>query len=211
MMDKADSIWGRGLTFMIKAFNTAFATAFMTVAMGSTMSCAQNPLPPKNLRYQNFQDPSFDPAYSIAWDAMGALYNGTESEKGREDVINPFMDIAQTDLNGDRMDEIIAVPVPSIPESLTLCEKNQTCPYYILEVRDRTVHTLGVIKAGMIDRGDDIVNGYWTLNVYQRNDRTGDYESPVVYVYDPAKDSYAPKPSLSSTILPRPAPTTSKP
>lgn len=188
-MDKADSIWGKGLNHVKKAWKNAVAAALLGSVACSPVAYADGALPLKFLKYESYQDPMFDPAYSIAWDAMAHLYQGTEFEKGKTDTIHPFLDIAQIDLNGDNQHEIIAVPVPTEPEDKPLCTEVQICPFYILEVRDKSVRNLGIIPAATIDRGDDVQNGYWTLNVFQR-DKEGKFTAPQVYAYDRKKDEY---------------------
>ena len=204
MMVKADRARGKGLFHMQKAWNKAVAIALLgTVACGQPSYAQNTENPVKFIKYEYYQDPSYDPAYTIAWDAMASIYKGSEFEKGKVDGANPFLEVGQIDLNGDRMDEIIAVPVPTEPESLPLCtEINQICPFYLLEVRDKTVHNLGIIKAAAIDRGDDVENGYWTLKVYQRTDSGDKYTGPFIYAYDRKKDGYFKK--TSSSILPLP-------
>lgn len=199
MMDKADRHRGKGFFFMQKAWKQAVAMAFLGTVACAPLAMADKPIP--SILYKVRQDPSFDPAYSLAQDAMAALYKGSEYEKGKPDSVNPFISIAQIDLNGDRMDEIIAAPVISYPESVTLCTpKNQICPFYILEVRGDKLVNLGIIKAATIEPGDDIVNGYWTLNVYQRDEK-GEYTKAAVYAYNKQKSVFeqtgksAPKPS----------------
>lgn len=194
MMDKADSFWGRFFVRMKKAWKNAVAAALLGSAACVPSAYADGVLPLKIMKYESYQDPMFDPAYSIAWDAMAGLYKDTEFEKGRTNTINPFLDIAQFDLNGDNQFEIIAAPVPTDPEDKPLCTEVQICPFYILEVRDKTVRNLGIIPAATIDRGDDVKNGYWTLKVFQRN-ASGKFIAPETYAYDRAKDEYVLQPA----------------
>jgi hypothetical protein len=212
MMVKADGARGKGLFRMKQAWKRAVTVAFIGTMACSPLAMAQDGIPRTVVKYEAYQDPSFDPAYTIAWDAMAALYKGSEYEKGNPYGQNPYLDVGQIDLNGDQMDEIIAVPVPAYPESVQLCTVvNQICPYYILEVRDKTVHTLGIIKAALIDRGNDVQNGYWTLKVYQR-DKNGEYTKPSEYIYDRKKDGYVPNGASSkSSVAPKPSAPASKP
>lgn len=211
MMEKADRLRDRFFKGMIEAWKAAVMTAMVTFTAGVADAwSAEIPEPRTIAKYENFQDPSFDPAYTIARKAMRDLYKGSEYDDANTDPVNPFLDIAQIDLDGDRLEEIIAVPVPSYPETAKLCTGQQICPFYILQVRDKNVHILGIIKAALIDRGDDVKNGFWTLKVYQRND-AGRFVTPVNYVFDKKTDSYLPEvpvPNKSPTKPTSPAPAT---
>lgn len=203
-MGKADSIWGKGFNHVKKAWKNAVAAAFLGTVACSPMAYADGVLPLRILKYESYQDPMFDPAYSIAWDAMSGLYRDTEFQKGTADTINPFLDIAQIDLNGDQQHEIIAAPVPTDPEDKPLCSEVQICPFYVLEVRGTKVHNLGTILAATIDRGDDVKNGYWTLKVFQR-DKSGEFTpTPETYAYDRAKDKYVLQSPAASAPANRP-------
>lgn len=200
MMDKADRLRDRIFNAMKQAWKTAAMTAVATVALGVAGGCAQDAGVPRNLKYIYNQNPMFDPAYTLARDAMAGLYIGSEYQTGGG--VNPSIDIAQTDLNGDQMDEIIATPVEATDEeeTATLCNADKTCPFYVLEVRNNAVHKLAVINAFTVDRGDDIKNGYWTLTVYrQAPDGT---PLPSTYVYDKQKDGYVPAASPAPAKAP---------
>lgn len=204
MMDKADNHRGKGFFFMQKAWKQAVAMALLGTVACAPLALAEKPIP--SILYRVHQDPMFDPAYTLAQDAMAELYKGSEYEKGRPDAVNPFISLAQVDLNGDRMDEIIASPVISYPESVNLCTpKNHICPFYILEVRGDKVVNLGVIKAATIDLGEDIQNGYWTINVYQR-DAKGNYTKPDLYAYNKTNDRFERWQASPSTAPPAAVP-----
>lgn len=211
-MDKAGRMRGKGLIHMKIAWKAAVMATVASVVLGTTASHAQpagdDGFPPRFFRYELYQHPMFDPAYSIAWKAMEPIYKGTEYERRPQtptDVpTNPYITVSDFDLNGDKMPEIISYPQETAEEYEVLCKDEITCPFFVLEVRDKQVHTLAIIPAVMVDRGDDIVNGYWTLKVYTANKNIPDYKNPQTYVYDRQKDSYVLKasPTPASSAAP---------
>ncbi len=208
MMDKADRLRDRIFNAMKQAWKTAAMTAVATVALGIAGGCAQDsvqmPLRAKFLKYDYFQSPIYDPAYSIARDSMAPLFNGTAYSNDT----NPSLDIAQTDLNGDQQDEIIATPIEGTEEeeTATLCNpQTYLCPFYIIEVKGERPQILGIIYAAMVDRGDEIKNGYWTLTAYTLSPaKTPDV---VTYAFDRQQGKYMPQqpektPSPQKTVIP---------
>ena len=187
---------------MKQAWKTAVMTAVATAAMGTTMACAQYDQV-KSIKYEYFQNPIYDPVYEIAWKAMAPLYKGTEYEFGAKNI-NPSIDIAQVDLNGDRLPEIISTPVESSDETAELCPGDGNCPFYVFVVRDKAVHSLLKVNAYAIDMGDDIKNGYWTLKVLVADAKAKDGRKELIYAYDKKADGYVLQPSSVSSIIPKP-------
>jgi hypothetical protein len=137
------------------------------------------------IAYEFHQNDRFGLSYSIARDAMKDVYAPSLRDGAPEG--NPLIGIGETDLNGDNMPEIIAFPTEEAEEEGQYCQANGQCPHYILEVREKKLHTLGVIFASHIGRGDTVSNGYWELFVYKTVDGAS---KPDVYAYDRTKDQY---------------------
>lgn len=145
------------------------------------------------LTYSYDQNNIFHPSYDIAVKFMDKMFVNTQYDPKSSIHINPMIGLAEPDLNGDKIPDLIAFPVESDgdnPGELCSGEKYR-CPFYIIDVGAEAPHELGIIFARAIDLGDDIVNGYWTLKVFKEDqEKTDDFE---VYAYDPAKKKYEPK------------------
>jgi hypothetical protein len=189
MMDKAGTYikgaWG--LTNHI--LKSAIAGTILTLAFTAcTHHSARADLGP-NIGFEYQQNDRYSLSYSIAWNAMKEVY-APSIAKGAPGG-NPLIGIGEVKLNSDEYPEIIAFPTEEEEEVGQYC-KNDVCPHYVLEVRDKKVHTLGVIFADTIALGDGIADGYWELLAYK--DGNKDPKKAVVYQYSKNKDQYLPKP-----------------
>ncbi len=179
-----------GAIFMtLRVFTNALCGALLTVIF-ALPAHAQNEKDEKkvnlkpyvqNLEYVFHQSDYFSISYNLAHEAMKETYkDGVDS--------NPLIGIAETDLNGDEYPEIISFPSEEEFQTGAYCKKNDLCPHYILQVRDKEVYKLGIIYTNSLDSGDQAVNGYWTLRAYNKEyEGKKDYD---VYVYDPKKDQF---------------------
>jgi hypothetical protein len=136
-----------------------------------------------NTNYVYYQDPE-NPSYAIARQEMRPVY-----EKFPWDT-NPLIGIAEVQLDRDEYPELIAFPTEEPEQVGDYCRKSDgLCPHYVLQIREQSVRTLGVIFAHAVSRGNDIQNGYWTLSVYLSEKDLGNGVAQT-YVYDSASDSY---------------------
>ena len=140
-----------------------------------------------NIGFEYHQNDRYSLSYSIVRKAMKEVYEPAIRE-GAPDF-NPLIGIGEIDLNGDKYPEIIAFPTEEESEIDYYCKKD-VCPHYILQIRDKEVHKLGVIWADRIARGNDVANGFWQLLAYK--DGNKDPKKAIVYQYDKGKDQYLP-------------------
>jgi len=172
----------KGLIFMLHRLTKQVVAAggLMTLFSASAMAYG---LMVGNTNYVYYQDPE-NPSYAIARQEMRSVY-----EKFPWDT-NPLIGIAEVQLDGDTFPELIAFPTEEPEQVGDYCRKSDgLCPHYVLQVRDQSVRTLGVIFAHAVARGTDIQNGYWTLSVYLSDkDFTNGVEQ--TYIYNPERDAY---------------------
>jgi len=138
-----------------------------------------------NTNYIFYQDKR-SPTYQIALQAMKDVYARFPWDKV------PLIGIAELDLNGDKLPEIIAFPTEEMEQEGDYCNKDTLCPHYILDASGKKVRNIGIIYSRYISRGDDIRYGYWTLKVWNKGEKDPSYFD--IYAYDPKKGVYAPAP-----------------
>lgn len=196
-MIKAGILSGR----VFSAMTTIWKTGVIGVTLGSVFAAGTALAGPPNVQHIDYiyhQSEETNPAFKWVWNEMLPVYKGTEydgvSTKFRS---NPLIGIGETDLNGDKIPDVIAFPTEEEIEIGKFCKEDLICPHYVFEIRDDGPHLLGKIFASSIDRGDDIKNGYWTLKVFSgdwKRPPNGDYE---VYEYDKKTGGYlkAPEPN----------------
>lgn len=138
-------------------------------------------------QYIYMNSPYGEPTYQIVRKAMDKIYKGHE-------LIDPVpvIAVAEIDLNGDKLPEMISYPLESDIQLGDYCKQDTLCPHYVTEVRGKEVKTIGIIHARFVSRGDNVENGYWTLRAYNRGELEPRYYD--TYVYDKKKDSYVLKP-----------------
>lgn len=170
-----------GAIFMtLRVLTNALCGALLTVIFAIPAHAQSQNV--KNITYSYHQSGIFSLSYDIARSAMKGLY------KNYPDT-NPIIAIAETDLNGDSYPEIIAFPMEDEEfESGIFCKPDNLCPHYIIQVREKDVHVLGIIYTSSLDVSDTSVRGYWTLRAYNKEAHAvSDYD---VYAFDPDKDEY---------------------
>ncbi len=189
---------GRGFSAMV----TVWKTGVVSLALGSAFSAGvalANPPNVTHIDYIYHQSEQTNPAYPWVWEKMLPLYKGSEYDKNTGFYQgNPLIGIGETDLNGDKLPDLIAFPTEEEVEKEKFCKPDLVCPHYIFETRDKSPHLLGKIFASSIDRGDEIKNGYWTLKVYSgdwKEKPTSDYE---IYEYNKNVDGYVKVPELKA-------------
>lgn len=138
-------------------------------------------------QYIFMNSPYGEPTYQIVRKAMDKVYK----DHKLVDPI-PVIAISETDLNGDKIPEMISYPLESDMQLGDYCKQDTLCPHYVTEVRGKEVKTIAIIPARFVSRGDDVVNGYWTLRAYNKGELDPKYFD--TYVYDKKKDSYVLKP-----------------
>lgn len=143
---------------------------------------SENPLG-WNIQYVFMHDPA-DPAYAIALKQMMPTYKGNLGYNPR-----PLLGIAQVNLNRDPDVEIIAFPTEEDEEKGRYCNLDGLCPHYVLEIVGNKVNTLGVLYGWKVNRGDRILNGYYTLNVYAIPSSERTFEE---YAFNPRTNEYSP-------------------
>lgn len=180
MMKKAGRFCEGGFSVGLRVLKGAILAAVLAMTFAVSAHAVSDNV--KKLQFINHQGHHFSASYNLVRDAMRSTYKVT-------DDTNPLIGIAESDLNVDKYPEIIAYPLEDFEgEDGLFCTENGLCPHYILEVREKSVHTLGVIFADSVDMGTEIKNGYWTLKAFKK-ERAGsnDFET---YVYDKAQDIY---------------------
>ncbi len=131
-----------------------------------------------------FMADSKDPAYAIAFKAMAPTY------KGKLDYNpTPLIGIGQINLNKGSTPEIIAFPTEEEEEAGNYCNLGTLCPHYVIETDGKEARTLGVLFGWKVNRGVRILNGYYTLQVYNHPDKDKAFDE---YAYDPNKKEYTP-------------------
>lgn len=145
---------------------------------------SENPLG-WNIPYVFMSDPA-DPAYAIALKQMMPTYKGNLGYNSR-----PLIGLAQVNLNRDPDVEIIAFPTEEDEETGLFCTLNSLCPHYVLEIQGNKVNTLGVLYGWKVNRGDRILNGYYTLKVYSLPSSENSFEE---YAFNPRTNEYTPVP-----------------
>ncbi|PZQ44620.1 MAG: hypothetical protein DI551_09725 [Micavibrio aeruginosavorus] len=185
-------IWHEGtVSLMLRTLKTIFAAAVLTVAF-SACTHAQNeqfPVLTKYFQFEYEQNPDGNPAYDVARSSMDDTYNGTEFDRRNKFPLNtnPLLELAEYDLNDDKVPEIIAAGTEINEDHNYICKLDIACPHYILEVRGKKIHRLGVIWTASLDRGDQVINGYWTLKAFNDARRPELFDT---FAYDKTKDAY---------------------
>jgi hypothetical protein len=190
---------GKERGFMRKAWIAAVcavvlagAPACMAHEEAPAASAEEYPTPRETrLKFENMQNPDYDPAFKFAHEAMMNIYKGTQYDPKSPYFVWPFLSIAHFDLNGDDIPETIATPLETDVEDNVFCKLDTVCPYYVLENRNGKPYILGIIWAEVLDI-DKTKNGYWTLKAYTKetpkSEPYGDYFE--TYIYDKQKDKY---------------------
>ena len=133
----------------------------------------------------NFTQDASDPAYQIAISMMQPTY------KNYFDEGNHIIGLAQVRLDQDQYHELIAFPVENDDaKDGLLCDLNRLCPHYVIRVGQKKVDLLGVLYGWKVNRGDRILNGFYTLQAYTTPEKNPDYYQE--YAYDPLAHEYKP-------------------
>lgn len=189
MMDKAGTYIRRARNLTKRLLRNAVAGTILTLAFSACAHRSAEADIGANIGFEYQQSDRYSLSYSLAREAMKSVYEPAIKD-GAPDG-NPLIGIGEVSLNSDRYPEIIAFPTEEEEEVGLYC-KNDVCPHYVLEVRDKKVHTLAVIFADTIALGDNVANGYWELLAYKGGNTNP--KKAVVYQYDKGKDQYLPKP-----------------
>lgn len=137
-----------------------------------------------NISYTFTSDPA-DPAYAIALKQMNPTYKGKLNYNNR-----PLIGLAQVNLNQDPDVELIAFPTEEDEEEGKFCNLNGLCPHYVIEIAGSKVKTLGILYGWKVNRGDRILNGYYTLKAYNLPEKNpAAFEE---YAYSPGAGEYRP-------------------
>lgn len=143
-----------------------------------------------SFKYEYAFDKMYYPAYPAVVEAMAPVWKGTEADISLKSPNNPPLNLAEYDLNGDGIPEIIASPI-EMTEGGDYCGRNLLrCPHYVMDTSTGKMKILGVIKAFAIDRGDEIKNGYWTLKVFMDSNLPENNPQIDVYAYDKKQKTY---------------------
>ena len=188
MMNKAGNLAGKGFSLISHVWKKAVIGCVLAAAFaGSAYALSDNV---RRIHYEFYQSPVFDPAYSIAWKVMEPMFKGTQYDKKEIAPVNPLISIGEFDLNRDKLPEIIAFAQETYEEDNVICRDVNTCPHYVLEIRGKNVHTLGVIWANSVDVGDSFINGYWTIKAFTKENDPKNTRYFDTYVYDKKTDKY---------------------
>lgn len=183
VMVASGHIMGIRPLFLLSA--AGLALIFMTLPAGAQKTSlaftpSQNPA---NADYQaalQIMAPIFKEKMPDFWDA--------KQEKWRA---YPLIDIAKSDLNGDGNADIIAYPIELEPEyTNVLCPSRVGCPFFVAEITDGKIRTLGLFPAYRVDADNTrSSSGYIRLRAYTKtlNDDPNYYE---LYEYDAARKTY---------------------
>ncbi len=141
-------------------------------------------------KYDYIIDKAYFPAFPEVVKAMAPVWKGTSADISKPYPTNPPLNLAEYDLNGDDIPEIIVVPIEATEDG-NYCGGNfLRCPHYVLDTSGGKIKVLGVINAFAIDRGDEIKNGYWTLKVFM-DSNLPEYNPQVdIYAYDKKQKTY---------------------
>ena len=144
----------------------------------------------KKLTYEYAIDSGSNPFYEEILKAMQPSFKGTSADMSASGYVKPSLNIAQADLNGDDIAEVIAVPIENTEDG-NYCGGDYTrCPHYILDVSSEKIKVLGVIKAFAIDVGDEVKDGFWTLKAF-KDSRLPDYNPEIqLYRFSKKQNSY---------------------
>lgn len=203
MMDRAGKLMEGVLTMLDKAAKTLLmggvALSFATVAHAQ----APNTQPPPIITYQFGQESSFSPSYDVARKAMAKLFEGTRYGEG--EGLNPIIGVGDVDLNSDNIPDMLAVPSETTEEMYLFCKKEIICPHFVINGKDNKI--LGKIWANRVDRGQEIVNGHWTLIGTFENEPDETIRNKIeTYAFDKDKGEY----TLVKTNVNPPAPSPAK-
>src|SRR5690606_35540746 len=75
-----------------------------------------------------FYQHASSPVYDIALKVMDPTY------KGKIGPTNPLIGVAEVDLNGDNLLEIISKPTEEYEQEGEFCRANNVCPHYITQI-----------------------------------------------------------------------------
>jgi hypothetical protein len=189
MMDKAGNHTGRIRALAIRMLRNALAGTVLTLAFTACAHRQASAEIEPNIYYEYHQSDRFGLSYSITREAMKDVY--APSLANGAPPTNPLIGIGEVDLNGDKSPEIIGYPTEEYEEEGQFCTQKGMCPHYILQVREKELHRLGIIYADAVMLGDNVTNGYWELRVYKNGNE--DKSRAEIYVYDKNKDGYVPK------------------
>jgi len=171
-------------------FKTAGLCAIFTInALFASGAQAQS------INYQVYQNPE-NVTYQIVLSQMQDLYKDNNwywDQDMQKWVTYPAIGVAETDLSGDRIPEIIAYPTEDMEEYGLYCTESGACPHHIMEVRDNEIVSLGIITTHTLAPDQEYKNGYRRLRVYNKDPEIDPYYF-VFYDYDPERESYAPSP-----------------
>lgn len=187
MMKWSEKLTERVFSLVSRVFRNAVMGAVMGMAVMAPAFAASgnNNKTLPTLEFSFHQNGMFSPSYPLARQAMDGMYKKAQPN---DTTRNPLIGIVEWDLDGDGMPEIIAKPTEEMEETGLFCTRNGLCPHYILQVRGKELHTLGIIWADEIAL-DKPENGFWTIRAYTQKRGGGNgYET---YIYDKKSGQFA--------------------
>lgn len=149
----------------------------------------------KNLKYVYTINENSYPLFPEVVKAMQPDLKNTSGDLRLPYPANPSLNIAQFDLNGDGIEEIIAVPIENTEDGNYCKGDFHKCPHYIIDISGKNPKVVGVIRAFAIDRGDEIKNGYWTLKAFKDSRLPANDPQIDIYSYDTKQKTYASAPT----------------
>ncbi len=190
MMKRSEKLTERVFSLISRVFKNAVMGAVLGMtAIGPAVAAETNTAPklPPFVQFSYHQNDFATPSYSVAMRAMRPMYLKAQPNDPPGEPMNPLIGIAEENLGGDQIPEIIATPTEAMEERDLFCSKNGLCPFYILQPRGKQLHTLGVIWANRISLAEGS-NGYLGIIAYTQL-RTGGYGFEK-YVYNAKTDKY---------------------
>lgn len=187
MMKRSEKLTERVFSLLSHVFTKMIAGSVFAILL-TAQTQASAPI----ISFMYDQDPSMSPqAYVMAREAMDDVFKGSRYDRHEPNTFNPIIGIAEYDLNGDNSPEIIALPTETDAEIGLFCKNEFTCPHYILDTSGKKVRTIGIVWANSVDRGPDIINGYWTLKATFQNETDPTLKNlEDLYIFDPQQQEY---------------------
>lgn len=145
----------------------------------------------KHFKYGFYNAPEQHLGFEAAWEAMTPAYEVSRMKfsSDKENRNAPIFIMAEFDLNNDDIPELISYPIQDA-ETMDIKCKKYVCPGFVTDMSSKKPRVLLQVTSYLMDRGDEIKNGYWTLKVFTKQDDPANFDYFDLYAYNPKTGKY---------------------